>query len=83
MEGALRGATLGALDRTVSAPVLLITSTRDALDTSDTAEVSNQGGKSTLRIADSSTQLPALLAAHRPRATVVKFRSRNLFVALE
>eukprot|EP00752_Nemacystus_decipiens_P001471 g1447.t1 len=38
MEGVLRGATLGALDGPVSVPVLLITSTRDALDTSGTAE---------------------------------------------
>lgn len=40
MEGVLHGATLGALDGVVSAPVVLITSTRDALDTCDTAEVS-------------------------------------------
>lgn len=44
VEGVLRGATLGALDGTVSVPVLLITSTRDALDTSGTAEVSRQAG---------------------------------------
>lgn len=61
MEGVLRGATLGALDGTVNAPVLLITSTRDALDTSGTAEVSKQGVESTSRFADNSTQLIKLV----------------------
>lgn len=37
IEGVLRG---GALDSIVNSPVLLVTSTQDALDTSNTAEVS-------------------------------------------
>ena len=52
LEGVLRGATLEALDGVVSVPVLLITSTGDALDTSGTAEVSKQAGGCTCRVTD-------------------------------
>lgn len=40
IDGVLRGATLGALDSAANVPVLLVTSTVDALDSSNTAEVS-------------------------------------------
>lgn len=40
IEGILRGTTLRAWQSTFNVPALLITSTRDPLDTSDTAEVS-------------------------------------------
>lgn len=42
IDGVLRGATLGALDGIVNVPVLLVTSTLDALDSSNTAEVSKR-----------------------------------------
>lgn len=42
IDGVLRGATLGALDSIVNVPVLLVTSTLDALDSSNTAKVSRR-----------------------------------------
>lgn len=43
MEGILHGTTLEALNGNVNTPVLLVTSTRDALDTSNTAKVRKRG----------------------------------------
>lgn len=40
IDGVLRGTNLGALSQGMSVPIVLITSTRDALDSSKTAEVS-------------------------------------------
>lgn len=55
VDGVLRGATVGPVNGNINIPLLLITSTRDALDPSETAEVSKTA-KTTSFI--SSTMLP-------------------------
>lgn len=42
IDGVLRGTSLGTLNRDVKVPIVLITSTRDALDSSEKAEVSQK-----------------------------------------